>query len=869
VLPSSTYKSKRHSAISQKSDGSGNEEEDFFIPMALDPNPAPGPSPHTNNHRFDREYSDPMKPQAVETRSGTKDYFSHTKPVNPSVRKRSQDRHGVQGEGDGEHTSSPPTSPHIAYQEKGRQPSSELIDTIRKRKDHGATNTSNSTVASPAMGTDKTRVQHAYSPKVAQTGQDPSPQGDKFKLQEVPKNKKSGGSARSSKSDGPSPLSEGTGVSGGLRSYSGPAAVLTKEQIASAAINDSPKPLLSELTINGAARTSVDHRTRDVGSVDPTRALPSAMTTALPKRGDSLGKSQTTQAMQAVPRKEIKTSGLEKIATSSLPLDGHHDTSSSASSVTTTHESPSALARINGAKMVSKPVGSPTSRRLEEKPTPPARAQGRPLVANPTNDSFTAPRAPPQPPSGYHKSRDASISTLQSEPGHWADPPASPALPRYSTGVEFSMEDDMARILGTDESKEHASFLRRVSNSVRHGRSYSDKGGRMSKDSKWPSSPLHVVGTTGFGPEISSPSTSSPETREELTWFKNELRRERQKTVEKDQKIAELEAAFEGKASIKEVNTELREKRSTMVVLDTQKEIVVRELEVLTDHIATAKKSREPLDLGKLSNNVLREFAEALQKLKDSFAPQVEDLIQRRNDLIDEVANLTQMKDKSFQEFEQLSLKNAQLADLNNQLVHQIQGLYKASATSSVDGIRPPPNGLGIYTHHPKETSQVSVDGRDMGPGGSEGSHPGSQHNIHPESDADHAAILTAPQMVNIRKGQPKKFNWKKGGQNVAKGVTKGIKGAFSSNDQPKYQRDGGITEGVPYGSLPSASDYHNGSLPRPTMNDPTRQGFGFFSNQKGKPGQSKITPNGSFGMVGPDSGNGKFSWPVQYVQED
>jgi len=836
--------------------------------MALDPNPAPGPSPHTNNHKFDREYGESMKPHAVETSSGTKDYFSHTKSVNPPVRKSSQDRRGVQGEGDGEHTSSPPTSPHIAYQEKGRQPSLELIDTMRKRKDHGATNTTNSTVASPVVGSDKTRVQHAYSPKVAQTGQDQTSQGDKFKLQEVPKNKKSGGSARSSKSDGTTPLSEGTGISGGLRSYSGPAAVLAKEQIAPAAVNYSAKPLLSELTINGAARTSLDHRSREVGSVDPTRALPSAMTTQLPKRGDSLGKSQitqTTQATQAVPRKEVKTGGLEKLATSSLPLDGQHDTSSSASSTTTTHDSPSVLARINGGKVASKPVGSPTSRRVEEKPTPPARAQGRSVMVNPTNDSFTAPRAPPQPPPGYHKSRDASISTLQSEPSHWAEPPASPALPRYSTGVEFSMEDDMARILGTDESKEHASFLRRVSNSVRHGRSYSDKGGRMSRDSKWPSSPLHVVGTTGFGPEISSPSTSSPETREELTWFKNELRRERQKTVEKDQKIAELETALEGKASIKQVNTELREKRSTMVVLDTQKEIVVRELEVLTDHIATAKKSREPLDLGKLSNDVLREFAEALQKLKDSFAPQIEDLIQRRNNLIDEVANFTQMKDKSFQEFEQLSLKNAQLADLNNQLVHQIQGLYKANAAPQLEGIRPPPNGLGIYTHHPKETSLVSVDGRDMGIGGSEGSHPGSQHNIHPESDADHTAILTAPQMVNIRKGQPKKFNWKKGGQNVAKGVTKGLKGAFSSIDPPKYQRDGGITEGVPYGSLPSGSDHQNGGLPRLPMNDPARQGFGFFSTQKGKPGQSKITPNGSSAMLGSESGTCKIYWPVTY----
>ena len=851
MLPSSTYRNNRHSVISQKSDVSGNGE-DFFIPMALDPNPAPGPSPLTNNHMLERDHGDPMKPHAVDTKIGPRDYFNHTKSAISSARKHSQDKPGAQADTEDEHTSSPPTSPHIAYQEKGRQPSSELIDSIRKRKDHG----NGSSSASPVIGNDKTRVQHAYSPKIAQTGQDHSSQVEKFKLQEVPKSKKSGGSARSSKSEGPSPLAESTGVPAVSRSYSASAGVQPKEQHAQTTVKDTQKTLLSELTVNGAARTSLEPKSRENGSGDTTRSLPSAMTTQLPKRGDSLGKTQTTQA---IPRKENRAGPLEKLVTSPSPRDGQHDASSSASSLTTTQESPSVLARINGGKVVSKPVESPTSRRIDDRPVPPARAQGRPVMTNPANDTFTAPRAPPHPPPDYHKSRDASISTLQSETSQFGDHPVSPALPRYSAGVEFSMEDDMARILGTDESKEHASFLRRVSNSVRHGRSYSDKTGRLSREHKWPSSPLNVVGTTGFGPEISSPSTSSPETREELTWFKNELRRERQKTVEKDQKIAELEAALEGKASIKQVNTELREKRSTMVVLDTQKQIVVRELEVLTDHIAAAKKSREPLDLAKLTNNVLREFAEALQKLKDSFAPQLEDLIQRRNELIDEVANYTQMKDKSFQEFEQLSLKNAQLAELNNQLVHQIQGLYKANAAPSFDGIRPPPNGLGIYTHHPKETSQVSVDGREVGQFGGDGSNPGSQNNIHPENDADHAAFLAAPQVVNIRKGQPKKFNWKKGGQNVAKGVTKGLKGAFSSNDQAKYQREGGLTEGVPYGSMPSGSEYHNGSLPRPMMNDPSRQGFAFFNNQKGRPGQSKITPNGSFAMVGADGGTRKL----------
>jgi hypothetical protein len=68
--------------------------------------------------------------------------------------------------------------------------------------------------------------------------------------------------------------------------------------------------------------------------------------------------------------------------------------------------------------------------------------------------------------------------------------------------------------------------------------------------------------------------------------------------------------------------------------------------------------------------------------------------------------------------------------------------------------------------------------------------------------------------VVNIRKGQPRKFNWKKGGQNVAKGV-KGLKGAFMGGEQ----------------------EAGAGGLPRSQTQDPSRQGFGFFGNQRNKQG--------------------------------
>ncbi|OAL70727.1 rho GTPase activator [Trichophyton violaceum] len=408
---------------------------------------------------------------------------------------------------------------------------------------------------------------------------------------------------------------------------------------------------------------------------------------------------------------------------------------------------------------------------------------------------------------------------------------SSPGLLRYSAVGDFSLDEDMARILG-DDPQAQDSFLRKVSNSVRHGRSFSDKGSRLSRDSKWPAKTPLEAGNSGN--DISSPTSSGLDPKDELTWLKSELKRERQKVIEKDQKILELETSLNATVNIKQVNTELREKRSTVIFLDAQKEIILRELEVWKEHIAAEKKNNKPLDLGKMSNSVLRDLAESLENLKNTFAPQIEELIQKRNDLVEELSNLGKMKDKSFQEFEQLSLKNAQLAELNNQLVHQIQELYKANSNTSGGSVRqPPPNGLGIYSHQ-KDKPSTSLEAR---------STPyeavGSSSSVTVPEEAEPATVIQGPHVVNIRKGQPKKFTWKKG-QNVAKGVTKGLKGAFL------YQREGQLNENSSFVST-SQQENNGSTMPRSQTQDPSRQGFGFFgSNQKTKPTPWKGQSNGS-----------------------
>ncbi|KAM5435775.1 Rho-type gtpase-activating protein [Microsporum ferrugineum] len=500
-----------------------------------------------------------------------------------------------------------------------------------------------------------------------------------------------------------------------------------------------------------------------------------------PKRGDSLESSKLHQNIQ---RKDIPPPSLDHA------------------------EKPEGTVRSS----TSSDYASVTSKVIESTP--------------PTQSNATATAAPSRTRSA---SGSASTYTLPSDTQRQASSGSSPGLLRYSAVGDFSLDEDMARILG-DDPQAQDSFLRKVSNSVRHGRSFSDKGSRLSRELKWPAK--SPPGTDNPGNDISSPIPSGLESKDELIWLRNELKRERQKVIEKDQKILELETSLNATVNIKQVNTELREKRSTMIFLDAQKEIILRELEVWKEHIAAEKKNNKPLDLGKMSNSVLRDLAESLENLKNTFAPQIEELIQKRNDLVEELANIGRMKDKSFQEFEQLSLKNAQLAELNNQLVHQIQELYKANSNTSSGSNRQTPNGLGIYSHQ-KDKSSTSLEAR---------STPyeavASNSSVTVPEEAEPATVIQGPHVVNIRKGQPKKFTWKKG-QNVAKGVTKGLKGAFL------YQREGQLNDNS---SIISTSQQEsNGSgMPRSQTQDPSWQGFGFFGNQKGKPTPWKGQSNGS-----------------------
>ena len=291
--------------------------------------------------------------------------------------------------------------------------------------------------------------------------------------------------------------------------------------------------------------------------------------------------------------------------------------------------------------------------------------------------------------------------------------------------------------------------------------------------------------------------------------------------------MAELEKQFDTEKDLRNLNKKLIEKRKTVSVLDTQSEIMIRQIEVLTGYVERAKETKTPIDPRELEDSALREFVSKLEKLKLSLSESIELLHEERDELMEEKEKAMADRDRALMEFEQLSSKNAQLADMNNDLTQQIQERFKNQMGHDMK----PPNGLGIYSHHKGTGSSVNLDSSSMTTG--------------PTLLGDDDAIVeSGPTVVEVRKGQVKKFNWKKGGKSMAQNVAKGVNRAVVAfqNDRERMQHQGmsGDNIGMPYNTTVTAVE----SPSTPAMNNMNRaqvdaagrQGFGFFGKKHTMP---------------------------------
>jgi hypothetical protein len=703
----------------------------------------------------------------AESRGTSRDYFGRA-PTATSLRDTSI-RESLQEDSRASSTErNRAASPHIAYQQQERKPSDHISDVMRRRKED--LSQPSSTVTTPAP-------------------QQTSPADIGFKLQDAPKQRKTSMSRRSSKGEG-------------------------RTSAAGTPVLDGGEPARTERSRNLDAPPRLVERISYVSDDWPSPGIASPRSLAKevapverPKRGDSLA----AVALKTAARKDVGSAGNSGPTTPTAPPSSH-DRTTSTSSVSQ-----------NGSRAAFKPSESPDASGHFE---PPPRAPSRPgIPTNPAeNDIFTAPRAPPPAPPVNRHAPSASTSTMRSDGSHQK----SPNLPRSSTGGDFSMAEELERIMAGGAEKGDPGMFRKVSNVVKHGRSFSDRAPRSERSSqsqKWPRSPLNG------SMEISSPtSATSPNVHEENILLRNKLRQAQDRIAKVELEKNGLQILVSNNVDMSQVNTELKEKRSTMAFLDTQRELVVRELEVMTEHLRRAKDSNQVLDVNELKSGVTRDFAAALQKLKDTLGKQVEELMEKRNDLTREIDDLIQMKDKGFQEYESLSSRNHQLTKHNNELIASIRNNMQANAQHngsnvSIDVSRQATNGLGLYISQQSKhgSRQETNDLRELMSSSTEY----SQTNLTAEHDAEPMVVAT-PQVVKIGKGKPNMF--KKGTQ----GLVKGLRNARAqiANERPdrSMERNNSMPyalEGTPYNQMPQTMD--QGSINQRTPADGGRQKFGDF----------------------------------------
>ncbi|KAI5865080.1 RhoGAP-domain-containing protein [Durotheca rogersii] len=704
-LPPRNYRHNRNSAIFSSSDANNNaDDQSFFIPVALDPSPVPLSTPRSTSEALI---------EATKKTKDNKEYIGLPSKPTPDRRVDSQS-----------------STPHIAFQEKGREPSLDYDnlppkDLNRKLSKSSRSEKNNSSKASPALPDDR-------SQKVANGRPHPA---DDFKLQEAPKSKKSNAQT--------SPQSTTSQDNISSRGRSSSSVMKDKDGFPNPPLSDSPQ-LLQAGDKTGTPRSSQDSRPKDDDEV---------------RSNDSLVTS-VSNSTKPIARKELPTP---------------------------------APRNVNGT----------ASKSADQRP----------------NDPYMTPRAPPAPP----------VPPAGQESG---ENKTSPKLPRWSSGGEFCMDEDMARILGTDETS--SSILRRVSNVVRHGRTNSTESSnaprtghtrsasettRTTTSPRWPKTPIAEDTSNGVH-DLTSPlsitSTDDP------ILLKRRLR-------SSEQRVAELERQFNNEKDLKTLNQKLEEKRKTVSVLDTQTEMMIRQLELLAGCVERARETKQPIDPRELEESALKDFVQKLEKLKQSMSASLEQLHTERDQLVDEKNRAILERDRARAEFEQLVSKNAQLADLNNDLTNQIQGRFKNHSDP-----KSPPNGLGIYSQH-KGTSNnsVSLDNSSIQTG-----------TTLLSGDQEEPILEAGPTLVKIGKGQVKKFNWKKGSKAVAQNIAKGVNRTVVAFQQPDRERHplgmAGENIGLPYNMtvapVESPVSHMTPNGQNRQLADPGRQGFFGFKKANTMP---------------------------------
>ncbi|CAG8654338.1 14035_t:CDS:2 [Funneliformis caledonium] len=225
-----------------------------------------------------------------------------------------------------------------------------------------------------------------------------------------------------------------------------------------------------------------------------------------------------------------------------------------------------------------------------------------------------------------------------------------------------------------------------------------------------------------------------------------ELRKE---GVEKDQLIKDSSLT---KQMLQEMQNELRE-------MNMQKELIIKEIEGLAKEkqaglAGTFSSNPDSDSTSNLPASLAKHISTHLDEVKQNYMSEIRSLQTERDTLKYETEQFRYKRDQFVEEAQKLNEKNLELADMNNDLLKQIESHQKGKGFNFFKSNKP-------HGHH--HTDSGSSHGKSFG-------HNKSPSIYNYEADIPDNASVDPLQKVahrnSIGRGAtPKKFKWKKGGK--------------------------------------------------------------------------------------------------------
>jgi hypothetical protein len=183
---------------------------------------------------------------------------------------------------------------------------------------------------------------------------------------------------------------------------------------------------------------------------------------------------------------------------------------------------------------------------------------------------------------------------------------------------------------------------------------------------------------------------------------------------------------------------------------------------------------RKPLNFEELKSDLIRGLTRELESLKETLRADIQALVAQRDQLLEDVESFGRLREQAIQETEQLNMKNAQLADLNNELTRRIQGQFQANKHQVP--------GLGIYDG--SNSDLLNIKDLTHRPANAIASIPLATIGVPYNETAEGTEVFVAQKVAPFKHGaQQKKFFWKKPGASIMKGANK-INRVFAPESQ-------------------------------------------------------------------------------------